>query len=72
LRAISSSRISPNGQRHDNPVLFAEEAVDLTEGVAAIVEADEEAFFALGAAHGGLERVDVRPAGFFFLLTCSA
>ena len=37
-------------------MLFAEEVVDLTEGVAAIVEADET-FFALRAAHGGFEGV---------------
>ena len=49
-----------DGERDDDGVLAAEEAVDFAERVVRVVEADEEGFFAAGAEHGSFELNDAR------------
>jgi len=49
----------PDRQRPDNDVILAEVAVDLAQGVLAVIEGHEETLGPPGAAHGGLERVEV-------------
>ena len=60
-----------HGQGDDDCVVVFEEAVDLAQGVFGVIEGDEEAFLALGAAHGGLEGIYVRAANFVVLLHLS-
>lgn len=57
-----------DGDRDDDAVLLAEEPGDFRLGLAAVVEAHEEPLLAPGAAHRGLEGVDVRASGFVLLL----
>lgn len=57
-----------DGERDDDGVLAAEEAVDLAECVVRVVEADEEALLAPGPHHGSLELINIGAADSIDLL----
>ena len=57
-----------DGKGDDGLVLGREESLNLGQGVARVVEGDEEALLAAGAVHGRLELVDGGPAHLVLLL----
>jgi len=55
-------------QGEDGRTALAEEGVDVSQGVAGVVERDEEAFGAILAGYERFEGVDVGPTGLVLLL----